>query len=215
MAGPERAEAGVLAADMLFATLDPTTRRICLPGGREVLVTDTVGFIQKLPTTLVAAFRATLEEIGEADLLLHVVDITHNNALQQASTVGEVLRDLGAIAKPIITALNKIDLLPSPSSADDILGHSFPDAVPVSAYTGQGIRELLARAEEVLNEDMAALEVVIPYSAGELVSLWHTHGLIEMEEHTAEGVLVRGMVPHQLYDRFLPYKRQRGASVNK
>ncbi len=109
----------MLAADMLFATLDPTTRRVQLPGGREVLVTDTVGFIQKLPTTLVAAFRATLEEIAESDLLIHVVDITHGNALQQASTVGEVLRDLGVIDQPIVTALNKMDLLPDADEVAD------------------------------------------------------------------------------------------------
>ncbi len=208
LAGPERAGAGVLAADMLFATLDPTTRRIQLPGGREVLVTDTVGFIQKLPTTLVAAFRATLEEIAEADLLLHVVDITHVNALQQARTVGEVLRDLGATSKPILTALNKIDLLPDPGAADAILGHSFPDAIPVSAYTGQGVQELLARVEEVLNEDMVPIEALIPYSAGELVSLWHVHGLIEREQHTPDGVIIKGLLPQALRGRMRAYQRQ-------
>ncbi len=104
LAGPEGPGSGVLSAHMLFATLDPTTRRVRLPGGREVLVTDTVGFIQKLPTALVASFRATLEEIDDSDLLLHVIDITHGNALQQAHTVGQVLRDLGVIDKPIVSA---------------------------------------------------------------------------------------------------------------
>ena len=103
--------ADIYSADQLFATLDPTTRRITLPGGREVLVTDTVGFIQKLPTTLVAAFRATLEEIAEADLLLHVVDITHECAQEQVAAVMSVLAELGATELPIVTALNKVDRL--------------------------------------------------------------------------------------------------------
>lgn len=208
LAGPEHTSAGVLAADMLFATLDPTTRRVRLPGGREVLISDTVGFIQKLPTTLVAAFRATLEEILEADLLLHVVDITHPNALQQARTVGEVLRELGAVDKPMVTALNKIDLLPDPAVVAERLAGEFPDAVPISAATGQGLNDLLARVEEVLNRNLLPLRALIPYSEGDLVSLWHTHGLIERERHTPEGVLLEGMLPQPLYGRFQPYRRR-------
>ncbi|HUW11202.1 MAG TPA: GTPase HflX, partial [Anaerolineae bacterium] len=111
----------VLVEDKLFATLDPTTRLVALPGGKEVLFTDTVGFIQKLPTMLVAAFRATLEEITEADVLLHVVDITHRNALQQSQTVGEVLSDLGATLQPMVVALNKIDLLADPDESASFL----------------------------------------------------------------------------------------------
>ncbi len=124
---------------MLFATLDPTTRRVRLPGGREALFTDTVGFIQKLPTALVAAFRATLEEIDDSDLLLHVVDITHDNVMEQADAVGSVLRELGVVDKPMITALNKVDLLPDPDEVIDVLGREFDDAVPTSAETGWGV----------------------------------------------------------------------------
>jgi GTP-binding protein HflX len=205
LAGPEGEEAGVLAADMLFATLDPTTRRVQLPGGREVLVTDTVGFIQKLPTTLVAAFRATLEEIAESDLLLHVVDITHDNVLEQARTVGDVLRDLGVTDKPIVTALNKIDLLPDPEAVVDQLAGEFPDAAPISAETGQGIDGLLRRLEVVLNRSLLPIEALIPYEAGELVNLWHIHGLIEEEEHTPDGVRIRGLLPPPLWGRLQPY----------
>lgn len=205
LAAPEGGEAGVLEADMLFATLDPTTRRVRLPGGREALITDTVGFIQKLPTALVAAFRATLEEIAESDLLLHVVDITHSNAAEQADAVGDVLRELGVVDKPIITALNKIDLLPDPGEVVDLLGRDFDDALGISAGTGQGLTELLELLETRLNRDLTPLEALIPYSAGELVNLWHVHGLIEQEEHTGEGVRIKGMLPEELAGRMRMY----------
>ncbi|MEZ4767050.1 MAG: GTPase HflX [Caldilineales bacterium] len=202
LASPEGKDADVLAADMLFATLDPTTRRVQLPGGREILVTDTVGFIQKLPTTLVAAFRATLEEIAESDLLIHVVDITHGNALQQASTVGEVLRDLGVTDRPMVTALNKVDLLPNAEEVAAELGEAFTDAVAVSAATGTGIAELLGRVEKVMNRNLVTVEALIPYDQGELVNQWHIHGLIQSEKHTPDGVLIIGKLPPQLAARY-------------
>ena len=130
------AGAEVLAENKLFATLDPTTRRVALPGNQEALFTDTVGFIQKLPTTLVAAFRATLEEIIEADLLLEVVDITHENAVEQSQTRRRRAGRAGAAEKPRVTALNKIDLLADPASVDSAI---YPNAVAVSAVTGAGL----------------------------------------------------------------------------
>lgn len=205
LAAPEGGEAGVLSADMLFATLDPTTRRVRLPGGREALVTDTVGFIQKLPTALVAAFRATLEEIAESDLLLHVVDITHHNVMEQADAVAGVLRELGVVDKPIVTVLNKVDLLPDAGEVLDVLGREFENAVPTSAETGWGVHDLLARVEAVLNRSLTPTEALIPYSAGELVNLWHVHGLIEEEEHTEHGVYLRGMLPAELASRVQIY----------
>ena len=141
--------ANVYVADQLFATLDPTTRRVNLPGGNIALFTDTVGFIQKLPTTLVAAFRATLEEIAEADLLLHVVDITHLNVQAQARSVLQTLEEIHASHIPVITVVNKIDLLNDPEKALDALT-DFPRAVAVSALTGRGIPSLLNRIEENL-----------------------------------------------------------------
>jgi GTPase len=141
--------ANVYVADQLFATLDPTTRRVNLPGGSLGLFTDTVGFIQKLPMTLVAAFRATLEEIAEADLLLHVVDITHPNVQAQARSVLQTLEEIHANHIPVITVVNKIDLLHDPDKALEALTY-FLRAVAVSALTGRGVQTLLNRVEEQL-----------------------------------------------------------------
>ncbi len=140
--------ANVLTADKLFATLDPTTRRVTLPGGHEVLFTDTVGFIQKLPTTLVAAFRATLEEIAEADLLLHIVDAKHPQAVAQAEAVDDTLGDLEIDTLPIVVALNKIDQLGDEQDGLTALTARYEHAVPISALTGAGIELLLAAIED-------------------------------------------------------------------
>ncbi|MCS7040162.1 MAG: GTPase HflX, partial [Caldilineales bacterium] len=171
--------ADVLAVDQLFATLDPTTRRFTLPSGREALLTDTVGFIQKLPTQLVAAFRATLEEILEADLLLHVVDVSHPNVIEQASAVEDVLDELGAMSIPAVVALNKVDRLAGRPIPPDIL-EALPDAVPISALTGEGLDRLQARLDDVLEAQLgAAITVLIPYDQGELVDLFHRLGHID------------------------------------
>ena len=195
----------VFAADQLFATLDPTTRRIKLPGGREVLATDTVGFIQKLPTTLVAAFRATLEEIAEADLILHVVDITHHNVEQQAATVLQVLAELGASEQPIITALNKIDAL-----AEHPFGETpetdTDNTVAISALTGEGLQELLACIERALDEELVSVEVLLPYQRGDLLGLIHQRGVIEWETHEQNGTRLSARVPRELAARLEPFK---------
>jgi GTP-binding protein HflX len=195
------ADADVLVADKLFATLDPTTRRVALPGGGEVLFTDTVGFIQKLPTQLVAAFRATLEEVTESDLLLHVVDVTHSQVMGQAEAVRETLEAIGAVEMPTVTALNKIDRLPSSEGLSSLL-REFPNSVAVSALTGEGLEVLLARVEEVLEEQMVWLDVLIPYEFGELVDLFHRRGLIGQEEHTEEGTRIEGRMPSALVGHF-------------
>ena len=144
--------ADVFVEDKLFATLDPTTRRLTLPSTNEVLITDTVGFIQKLPHMLVASFRATLEELEEASLLLHVIDITHHNAVEQSVTVEKLLADLGIGDKPRLSVLNKVDLLVP--SEDDIseFARSIPDkgSVIISAVKGWGLRELLENIEHLL-----------------------------------------------------------------
>ncbi len=196
--------ANVLTADQLFATLDPTTRRLTLPGGREVLITDTVGFIQKLPTTLVTAFRATLEEISEADLLLHVVDITHENVQEQVATVLQVLDALGASERPMITALNKIDGLPH----SEMLGAYLVDlanSVAISALTGEGIPELMVSIEDVLNEELVHVALLLPYQRGDLLGLFHQRGVIEREEHGSDGTRVWGKLPARLAPRFQAY----------
>ncbi len=201
-------DASVLAQDQLFATLDPTTRRVELPSARTALFTDTVGFIQKLPTALVAAFRATLEEITEADLLLHVVDISHPNADEQVRAVEEMLEELDAGAKPLVTALNKTDLLHPGGEEDPDLAaqlrnalQEYPSPVPISARTGEGIPELLAAVDGKLQETMTALRLLLPYSKGDLVALIYEHGRVEREEFTEDGTLIEGRLPPHLVSR--------------
>ena len=190
-------DARVLTMDQLFATLDPTTRRIELPSGRQALLTDTVGFVQKLPTTLVAAFRATLEEITEADMLLHVVDITHSNARQQAWAVDGVLAELGVDDRPVVIALNKVDRLPHPEAVRSLQSH-FSHSVPISALRGDGLDALLAEIERTLADAMVPVSVLIPYDRGELVSLFHELGQVEAEEHRPEGTFLQGRLPRAL-----------------
>ncbi|MGB9722984.1 MAG: GTPase HflX [Chloroflexia bacterium] len=193
--------AGVYVADQLFATVDPTTRRVNLPGGREILVTDTVGFIQRLPTTLVAAFRATLEEIREADVLVHVLDISHPNAPEQAETVQRVLKELQAGDIPCIVALNKVDRL-GPAAEEEVASLSEELAIPaeyvaISALRGWGLDALLRRIEEVLDRETVPLEVTIPYNRHDLAALFHERGHVGVEEYREEGVYIRGRLPRR------------------
>lgn len=196
-------EAEVLTENKLFATLDPTTRHILLPGNQEVLLTDTVGFIQKLPTKLIAAFRATLEEVIDADLLLEVVDVSHENAIEQSETVNDVLHELEADEKPRVTALNKIDLLDDPSEVDTSL---YSNAVAVSALQKVGLDGLREKIAEVLAASMEALAVTIPYDKSELVELFHRRGYVEREEHLPEGTLLVGRLPRSLRGYYAHYK---------
>ena len=197
-------DAEVYVADQLFATLDPTTRRVTLPGGQIVLFTDTVGFIQKLPTELVAAFRATLEEISAADMLLHVVDITHINASAQAKSVQETLVDIDAGDIPIITAFNKIDRLKDPPSAIAAL-EEFPNTYPISALTGQGLEALLTGIEALLFETYIEIDVHIPYDQGQLISLFHERGRVQEVINQEEGTRIKGMIPRRLVHKYAPY----------
>ncbi len=195
------AGASVLAEDKLFATLDPTTRRVGLPGGREVLFSDTVGFIQKLPTDLVAAFRATLEEINEADLILHVVDITHANARQQSETVMETLLDLGVAGRPTIVALNKIDRVPDWADSGITLD-GVEDALPISASEGTGLDALLARVDEVLSAELVYITVQVPYARGDLAALFHEQGNVVKTTHEGQGTVLEGYLPRRFLERF-------------
>ena len=198
------ARTNVFVANQLFATLDPTTRRIELPGNHAVLLTDTVGFIQKLPTQLVAAFRATLEEITEADLLIHMVDITHPNAMAQWRSVQQTLADIGAKQIPVITALNKIDTLPDPLAARLAVAQ-FSNSVAISALTGQGIQDLLVAIESTMFETYQNVKVRIPYQEGQLISIFHEQGQVDHVEHGRGGVLIQGLIPGRLMARFQPY----------
>lgn len=193
--------AGVYVADKLFATLDPTTRKVKLPGGREALFTDTVGFIQKLPTELIEAFQATLEEVKEADLLLHVLDITHPNVHEQAEAVLETLEEIEAEHVPMLTVLNKTDRFDDPEQAREALGE-FDDAVAISALKQQGLDELLAAVNRKLYETLTPVDVMLPYDQGALIALFHEQGQVELIEHTRKGVKMRGRLPGRLLARF-------------
>jgi GTP-binding protein HflX len=196
-------DAGVYVADQLFATLDPTTRRVRLLGGKTVLLTDTVGFIQKLPTSLIAAFRATLEEIAEADVLLHLVDISHPNAREQVRAVHQTLQTLGFEAIPVVTALNKIDKLPPPLPETALPGH--PNTVMLSALTGEGIPELLQTVERVLYGTMDFVRVKLPLSAGRLLNVFYEEGAVESLVHRPDGILISGRIPASRLAEFRPF----------
>lgn len=198
------ARANVFVANQLFATLDPTTRRVELPGGHGALFTDTVGFIQKLPTTLVAAFRATLEEISQADLLLHIVDITHPNAMAQWQSVNQTLIEIEANHIPVITVLNKIDRLPDPEFARQV-ATEFPNSVAVSALNGLGIPDLLREIENELFEKYIPVKVRLSYQQGQLISLFHEQGQVQRIEHKRGGVSIEGQLPGRLLAAFQPF----------
>lgn len=200
--------ADIYVADQLFATLDPTTRRVELPGGHLALFTDTVGFIQKLPTTLVASFRATLEEIAEADLLIHVVDITHPNAQEQAKAVYQTLEEIEADHIPVLVALNKIDKLQDPRKARQTLA-DFPHAVAISAITGEGITDLLKATSEQLFENYIPVSVLLPYEEGNLISMFHEQGQVERIENGPGGVMIQGRLPGRLLAQFASFSKHK------
>jgi GTP-binding protein HflX len=220
-------DSDVYAENVLFATLDPTTRVVTLPEGQRALLTDTVGFIQRLPTQLVAAFRATLEEIQDADVLAHVLDLTHPNAEEQSTTVDAVLKELGVSDKPKVVALNKIDRLfpdlvsrngsrdaASGSAGDATLDAATisatlsadlglgPGFVPVSAKLGWGLDDLLKAIQETLSAALSPFKALIPYSDSELVALVHEKGIVEREDHTGEGTVIEGRLPKRLLSAF-------------
>ena len=208
------AKSDVYVADQLFATLDPTTRRVQLPGDNLALFTDTVGFIQKLPTTLIAAFHATLEEIAEADLLLHMVDISHPNALGQYQSVLQTLEEIGAGHIPMITALNKADRLKDPEKADRVL-ENFPKSIAVSALKGTGMADLLRLVQEELFEAFEPIGVRLPYKEGALISLYHELGQVDRVEHERGGVVIHGSLPGRLLAQFANWRiKANGAGIH-
>ena len=221
--------ANVMAEDKLFATLDPTTRRTVMPGGREVLLTDTVGFINNLPTLLIAAFRATLEEINEATVLLHVVDATHPNAAEQMTTVLAVLEELGVDDRPMITALNKVDrLLPEDATAADFAAVRLSDVleglgeasalatnpVLISGGKGWGLDHLLREIERSVQIEAEYVSAVLraPYSRGDLVDRFHRAGRVESIEHTEDATVITGWVPSAEVGQYGEYLTLTGLS---
>ena len=195
--------AAVFTENRLFSTLDPTTRRLELPSGRTVLMTDTVGFVRKLPHQLIDAFHSTLEEVGEASLLLHVVD-ARRDCGRQIDAVAAVLNEIGVSGKPSLVAFNKIDLL-SGGELDELRG-SYPEGVFISAATGEGIDALLERVGAELTRLKVEVSLEIPYARGELVSRLHREAEVVNESYTPNGTrLVARMQRESLedFDAFL------------
>jgi GTPase len=196
--------AGVLVEDKLFSTLDPTTRRLDLPGGRAATFTDTVGFIAKLPHDLVEAFKSTLEEVARADLVVHLVDAAQPDPDGQVAAVRAVLDEVGAAEVPEVLVLNKVDLLDEVSRAR--LARQLPGATMISAATGEGVDGLLATIATRLPRPPVELEVLLPYDRGDLVDRAHREGAVLATEHVAEGARVRLRAPAALAHALEPYQ---------
>jgi GTP-binding protein HflX len=206
--------ASVQAEQRVFATLDPTTRRLGLLTGRDVLLTDTVGFIQKLPTDLVAAFRATLEEVTEADLIVQVLDVSSPSVMDQAATVEKVLADLGAKDKPRVVALNKVDLL-GPAARRRAIGAittRYPEGVPISATKQTGFADLLGAIDRSSRGDTVDFEILVPYGGESVLAALRKVGGVERTEYVEGGTRAWGWVPRHAAQRFEAYKA--GAAAN-
>lgn len=196
----------VYVADQLFATLDPTTRRVNLPSSRHILLTDTVGFIQKLPTTLIAAFRATLEEVVEADVILHVVDASHHNVLEHIKSVEDTLAEIEMPNVPRILVWNKTDRL-----GDDLLPQFEDDGlyaaqVATSAITRDGIEALLETIEHTIDIQSRTVTLRIPYNRGDIASHLHDASTVLKQEHTEDGVIITAQMSSALYEKYKDYR---------
>ena len=194
----------VFAEDKLFATLDPTTRHLVLPEKQEILLTDTVGFIQKLPHTLVTAFWATLEEVQEADLLLHVVDCSNENYEQQIEAVIEVLKELKAEDKPTLFVFNKADRIASPHLREQMMHDR--EAICISAATGENLDELQHRIEGFFQESQVSLTLLVPFSDGGIITQLHALNAVRETDYVAEGTKLIVSLPLSEKDRFISYE---------
>ncbi|MGH7920256.1 MAG: GTPase HflX [Candidatus Dormibacteraceae bacterium] len=196
--------AGVPAVQQLFATLDPTTRRHRTASGRELLLSDTVGFIQNLPTDLIAAFRSTLEEVTQADVVLHVVDGSAASALDQAATVDQVLTELGAGDQPRVVALNKIDLL-GPAGVRRLLPelrHRYGKVVPISAQSGAGLDQLGSALAEADRKGLVPVRLLVPYGREGVIEELRRDGVVEGTEYTQDGTLTKARAPEGAVHRY-------------
>ena len=197
--------AAVLAENKLFATLDPTTRRLRLPTNQNVLLTDTVGFIRKLPHSLVEAFKATLEEVVQADLLIHVVDISHPQAEEQIRAVDAVLNEIGAQGKPTLMVLNKIDQL---NGSRDVLNRfieSHPHAVPISAKDGDGVPALLAELGTQLRPIREFVELAVPHDKPGVIARLHEVAQVVERNYNGKIARLKARIPPHLHDEFAPF----------
>ena len=191
-------DAGILEEDQLFATLDPTTRNLKLPSGQEILLTDTVGFIRKLPHHLIEAFRSTLEEAKYADIILHVVDASNPQMDEQMFVVDETLQRLEVMNKPVITAFNKMDRVGEAITVRDFQADKI---VQISAKSGENLEQLFTAVEEILREEKIHIERVFPYSESAKVQLIRKYGELLKEEFEEDGVHVEAYVPQEIYGR--------------
>jgi GTP-binding protein HflX len=190
----------IYAADLLFATLDPTTRQVEMEGGREILMVDTVGFIRNLPTQLIKAFHATLEEATEADLLVHVVDASHPQMETQIEAARKVLASLGCAEKPTILAFNKVDRVED----RELLGERMRRerfALAISATNGEGLDQLLHLVGERLEQELVSVDLLVPWNAGDLLSEVHARGRVLSEEFGPDGVALSARVPIDVAER--------------
>lgn len=190
--------ADVLVEDKLFATLDPTTRKLKLPSGNEVLLTDTVGFIRKLPHHLIEAFKSTLEEAKYADLIVHMIDASNPEADTQMLIVYNTLRELGIEDKEVVSLYNKIDVMPE----DTILPRDFhaEHTLKISARTGEGLEEFKELVDKILRQQRIYLEKLIPYKDSAKLALIRKHGELELEDYREDGIYIKAMVPTNIYD---------------
>ena len=195
--------ASVLAEDKLFATLDPTTRRLRLPTNQNVLLTDTVGFIKKLPHGLVEAFKATLEEVVQADLLVHVVDISHPLAEEQIAAVNDVLLEIGAAEKPVLMVFNKMDRLAN--GVPPVMREKFPHAVSISAKTGDGIAPLLAEIGTQLRPVREFLDLRVPQEKAAVIARIHAVGQVVTSRYSGKNARFKVRIPPHLHEEFAPF----------
>jgi GTP-binding protein HflX len=199
-------DAGVLVEDRLFATVDPTTRRLTLPGGEPVLLTDTVGFVRKLPHQLVEAFRSTLDEVVEADLLIHVVDVSSPDPEAHIRAVRAVLAEIGADRVPELVAFNKADRLgPDDKPKLDRLRQRYPGSVVLSATSGDGATDLVTALSDRLRALFQVVELVVPYERGDVVAAVHRHGEVLSEEHEADATRLRARLHEVDVSRFASF----------
>jgi GTP-binding protein HflX len=201
--------AGVFVEDLLFSTLDPTIRRVQMPDGRGFLVVDTVGFIRNLPHQLVAAFRATLEEVVEADVLVHMVDASHPQMADQIDAARRVLAELGCASKPTVMAYNKADLVHDRERLADLMARQ-EHAVAISARTGEGLADLLWLVAERLEQALVPVDLTLPWSAQDLLSEVHQRGRVLSEQFQEQGIALNARVPVDIAQRL-----QRAAGVEE
>ena len=191
--------AGVLSEDKLFATLDPTTRALTLDDGQQILLTDTVGFIRKLPHNLVEAFKSTLEEAKYADYIIHVVDCSNPQAVQQMEVVYDTLQELGVQGKKTITLFNKVDVGAAIRLRDSMADHT----LKVSAKTGEGLEDLKQLLGKILSEEQIYVEKLFTYQEAGKIQLIREYGQLLSEEYTDTGILVKARVPQEIHGKLM------------